>query len=282
MEIISEIRKRENIVVAEVAVSVKELYATADEVYLRKRENYKIFGFRKGRAPRRIIEERYGRNIFIKEAVQVAGRRAADAATDILGIRTIGRPGIKFGGRFGKKAVIFRIQYFLRPEVEISGYKGLKVDSAEAASESAEQKGWDLDDIIAAKLAGMVKAEIPQIVYERRVADMLREWMFRNREVGITLRDYCAYTNQTEAAFRESFRKPAEIQVKFRLALEEIAKLEGITVTVAEIHAYYQELAELHKMDVDSVRAACLPKHAEADVTVRKAFEWVKAHAEVS
>lgn len=280
MEIVSERRTQENVVVTEVKVSVKELDAAAQAAYLRRRGDFQIFGsrFRKGRATRRMLEERYGRHLFYREGVGMTGRRAAEAVAEHLEEKTFGRPGIRFCGKCGPREAFFRITYVLQPAAEIAGYKGLKVEAA-GESEAGDAQGvQDPEDLLAWKLAGMIKGDIPELAYEYRVAYMLREW---NRRTGtLSLQDYLAYTGQTEEAFRESFREPAKIQVKFRLALLKIAELEGITATVAEISAHYRELAKRYRTDVERVQTVIPPRRIEDHLVMLKAFDWVKAHAD--
>ncbi|MBP5605180.1 MAG: trigger factor, partial [Ruminiclostridium sp.] len=96
--------------------------------------------------------------------------------------------------------------------------------------------------------------EIPEAMTENRVNDMLREWEYRNRYAGVTIKDYLNYTGLTMEKFRETFKAPAATQVKLRLGLEKIAELENIEATDEELEKQYQELAEQHKQTVERVK----------------------------
>ncbi len=106
-----------------------------------------------------------------------------------------------------------------------------------------------MDNMLATRLAEMLEGEIPEAMYERRVADMLWEWEARNKG-NITLQDYLKYAGLTEEQFRESFREAAEIQVKLRLALEKIVELEKIEVTPEELEERYGDIADEQKIDI--------------------------------
>lgn len=149
----------------------------------------------------------------------------------------------------------------------------------DAAEESAESA---FDNAMAVRLVEMTEVDVPPIMYERRVADMLREWEYRNRNTGVTLSDFLKYTGQTAEEFRDSFKAPAEIQVKLRLALEEIARLEHIEVTEEEIEQYYRETSERNKMDIEKVKSIVAADDLTNDITVQKAFDFVKENAEIS
>ena len=73
-----------------------------------------------------------------------------------------------------------------------------------------------------------MKAEVPQVMYQRRIDEIVREWSARNR---ISVEDYLKYTGVTMDQFRANFTEVAKRQVDLRLALEKIAELENITVS---------------------------------------------------
>ncbi len=157
-------------------------------------------------------------------------------------------------------------------------------DSIKAKLEETAQKQADsmLDNTVSEKLAELVEGEIPEAMYEHRIADMLREWEYRNRYAGITLNDYLKYTGLTIDQFKENFRAPAEIQVKLRLALEKIAELENIEVTDAALEEQYQKLADEHKMDLERVKAIISAESLKADNASEKAFDLVKENADIT
>lgn len=86
----------------------------------------------------------------------------------------------------------------------------------------------------------------------------------------------------TAEQFRESFRGPAEIQVKLRLALEKIVALEGIEATEDELEQQYRELSRQQGMDIKDVKAAVPADSLRDDIKVQKAFDLVKEHAEIT
>ncbi len=162
----------------------------------------------------------------------------------------------------------------------IAEYKAdIKAKLEETVKKQADSA---LDNTISEKLAEILVAEVPEAMFEHRIADMLREWEYRNRYAGISLADYLKYTGLTIDQFKENFRAPAEIQVKLRLALEKIAELENIEVTDAALEEQYQKLADEHKMELDRVKAVISAESLTADIKAEKAFELVKESAEVT
>ena len=74
----------------------------------------------------------------------------------------------------------------------------------------------------------------------------------------------------------------AERQVKLRLALEEIAKLENIEVSDEEIDAEYNRIAENYKVDVENVKSQIASEDLAKDLKVQKAIDLVKENAVIT
>ena len=154
----------------------------------------------------------------------------------------------------------------------------LKKNLQERANERAD---GELDNTISEKLAELVEGEIPEAMTENRINDMLREWEYRNRYAGVTIKDYLQYTGLSMEKFRETFREPAATQVKLRLGLEKIAELENISISDEELEKHYEELAEQHKQTVERVKELIPAENLSLDIRVEKAFGLVKENADV-
>lgn len=134
------------------------------------------------------------------------------------------------------------------------------------------------DNAIMDEMIGKMKAEIPEVMYERRIDEIAREWVSRTR---IDIKDYLKYTGMNMAQFRANFREPAKRQVELRLALEKIAELENIAVSEEDINKEYADLAEQYNMDVEQVKAAIPVDTLTLDIKIEKALELVKDSAEI-
>ena len=76
------------------------------------------------------------------------------------------------------------------------------------------------------------------------------------------------------------FRPNAEKQVKLRFALEKIAELENVIVEESDIDEQYKKLAEAYKIeDVEKVKNAETTEYITKDLSLQKAYEFVKANA---
>lgn len=172
---------------------------------------------------------------------------------------------------------------FAKDVSEFDTLDELKNDIRSKLSEQAEQHAdnqveTDINNTLIEKLEG----DIPPVMYENRITDLIRDWEYRNRYQGITVKDFLQYTGQTMEQFREQFRDPATKQIKLRLALEKIAQLENIEATEEELDKHYNELAEEHKMDVEKVKTIISAENLGDDIKAEKAFAFVKENAEIA
>lgn len=155
----------------------------------------------------------------------------------------------------------------------------LKADIKEKLAERYKTEADDKCDAdILDKVIDNLKAEIPQVMYERRIDEIAREWSARSR---ISISDYLKYTGLTAEQFRANFREPAERQVKLRLALEKIAELENLEVSAEDIDKEYGKLAEEYNMEVENVKNAIPEKTLSSDLKIEKAIDFVKENASI-
>lgn len=134
------------------------------------------------------------------------------------------------------------------------------------------------DGDIMDKLIDSLQAEIPDVMFERRIDEIAREWSARSR---ISISDYLKYTGITAEQFRANFKEPATRQVKLRLALEKIANLENLEVTEEDVNNEFNKLAEEYKMEVENVKRAIPEETLRTDLKIEKAIDFVKDNANI-
>lgn len=150
----------------------------------------------------------------------------------------------------------------------------IKADLAERLEKESEN---DVEEQIINKLCELVQGEIPEVMYDNKVNDMLREFDMRLRQQGLDMNTYLQYMGASVDQIKESYKPQAETRVKLRLALEKIAEKEGFTdVTDEELETEYNKLAETYKMDVEKVKGAVAAEDLKKDIAVEKAMDFVK------
>ena len=131
-------------------------------------------------------------------------------------------------------------------------------------------------------LCEKVEGEIPEVMYENEAENCVRDYENRLRYQGMDLATFMKYTGQTIETLKTQFRPQAEKQVKTRLALEYIAKAEGLTATEEDVNTEYQKIADAYGIEVDKVKASIEAAAIEADVVVGKAVLLVRDNAVIT
>lgn len=404
----------------EIEISAEDFEAAIEKAYLKARKNIAMPGFRKGKAPRKLIEKEYGEQVFFEDAVNLLYAPVVNGAVEESGLELVTRPEVEVTEISKENGVKLKATCITKPEVEVKDYKGIEVEkvvnpvtdedinkqldalreknvTVETVDDRVAENGDDVvidfegfkDDVAfeggkaedftlslgsgqfipgfedqivghnageefdinvtfpeeyqVKELAGapavfkiklksiskkvmpeldddMVKdstefdtvdeykadvkkkleeanekhadseveakifdkvienmtAEIPQVMFDNRVNEMISELEQRLAPQGISLDLYMQYTGQTMDTVKKAYAEQAEKQVKLRLALEKIAKLENIEVTEEELKAEFDKLAEAYKLDVDQIKQFIHDDDLKKDIAVGKAVDLIK------
>jgi len=156
------VSKESNLVTFTMTFTAEEFDAATDKVFKKNRGKITVDGFRKGKAPRSIIEKRYGSGIFYEEAIDDLLNDNYSAALTELDVEPIARPDVDFGEEKleAGKGFTATIKVEVVPEVEVKDYKGI---AAERKIHTVTDK--DVDESIEA----MRRKNSRQIVAEDEV-----------------------------------------------------------------------------------------------------------------
>lgn len=422
MEIISQNNTATNTTAIEFAFSADEFENAIAAAYNKRKKNISVPGFRKGKAPRKVIEAQYGEGVFFEDAVNSLYNQNIAAVVEKSGLDVVDVENTEVVDVNKETGVKFKADLITKPVVEISDYKGLEVkkttknvDDAAVDAEiekvrnrnarstsvedraaqngdtavidfegfldgvafeggkgekfplelgsgsfipgfedqivgknigeefdvnvtfpehyqaenlagkpavfkcklhelngkelpdvddefvkdvsefdtlveykadiksklekaAADEASMNLDNALVDAVISKMTAEVPQVMYQRRIDDIVREWSARNR---IRVEDYLKYTGATMDQFRANFTEVAKRQVDLRLALEKIAELENIAVSDEDLEKEYADMAEQYKMDVEKVKAAVPAEAVKNDLRIEKALDLVRDSAKI-
>ena len=393
------------------------------QAYLKARKQININGFRKGKAPRKMIEQLYGDNVFFEDAVNLLVNTDVAPIVEETDYELIASPDIEVTSVNKNDGVSFKVTITTKPEVEISDYKGIEIEKAvktitdeevnnqiealrerngrlvtveDRAAENGdiavidfegfkdgvafeggkdtnyelalgsntfipgfeeqivgkktgeeftinvtfpenyqmeeiagqpcefkiklnEIKAKELPDLddefvkdatefetldeykadIKAKLEerasknaeveadnklyetliDKMTADIPEVMYESKIDEMVRDFEMRLSQQGLNMEMYLSYTNMDMASFRKTFEDQAQKQVKVRLALEKIAELENVEISDEKVEEEINKMAEQYNLTADKIKAIVSPKAIKADLKVAEASKIVKDSA---
>lgn len=404
----------------EIEISAEAFEEALQKAYLKAKNKISVPGFRKGKAPRKVIEKEYGENCFFEDAVNLLYPAAASEAVDEAKLELVAQPEIDVTSISKENGVTLKIKCTTKPEVTVKDYKGIEAeksvkeitdDDVNTEVDKIREKGTriiDVDDRAAQmgddvvidfegfkdgvafeggkaekftlslgsgqfipgfeeqvaghsigeefdinvtfpeeyqveelkgapvvfkiklheikakelpeldddfvkdtsefdtvdelkadirkkleeaaernaqnafegavfdKVIENMEAEVPEVMFERRVGEMIQDLQQRLAPQGISLEMYMQFTNQTIESLQKTYREQAEKQVKLRLALEKIAEVEGVEVTDDEAEAEFTKMSETYGMDVEKIKELVSAEDIKKDLAVGKAADIVK------
>ena len=113
-----------------IEVPVEEFEAAIEKAYQKNKNKINIPGFRKGKAPRKMIEKMYGAGIFYEDAANIVIPTAYSKAAAECGENIVSQPEIDVTQIESGKPFVFTAEVALKPEVTLGEYKGLEVEKA--------------------------------------------------------------------------------------------------------------------------------------------------------
>ena len=130
--------EEKNMVKLVIEASAEEFEAGLNAAYNKNKNKISVPGFRKGKAPRKMIEQLYGSQIFFEDAANEIIPDAYAAAAKESGLDIVSQPKVSIEQLEAGKPFIFAAEVAVRPEVELGEYKGVEVTKADAEVTDAD------------------------------------------------------------------------------------------------------------------------------------------------
>lgn len=160
--IVKNTAKEKNTVTFDVELEPAEFERHVNAAYLKNRSKIMIPGFRKGKAPRMVVEGMYGADVFYEDASTAAAPEAFAFAVEQEKLRPVGRPGVENVAYTPEKGAVLTFRTDVWPEVTLGQYKGLEAERAAVTVEDTE---------VDAEVERMRKQNARLVTVERAAAD---------------------------------------------------------------------------------------------------------------
>ena len=125
------LKKEKNIVTIEFTVTPDQFEEAVNKAYLKAKNSINVQGFRKGKAPRHIIEKKYGKSIFYDDALDFAVQEEYPKAVTELNLDVIDSPKVDIQKFETGEDIVVTAEVEVMPEVELGEYKGVEVEKVE-------------------------------------------------------------------------------------------------------------------------------------------------------
>ena len=111
-----------------IEVSAEEFDAAIEQAYQKDKKKISLPGFRKGKAPRKMIEKMYGKGVFYEDAANIVIPKAYSEAAKECGEEIVSQPEISVTQIGAGQPFIFTAEVALKPAVTLGDYKGVEVE----------------------------------------------------------------------------------------------------------------------------------------------------------
>ena len=180
-------------------------------------------------------------------------------------IRPVGAPSFKEAIRMGAE-VFHNLKKVLHKR---------NLSTAVGDEERTESAQRAFEDVLMAKVAEGIEADIPEEMVELQAERMMEQFKQQLASQGIPFDQYLKMTNTAEADFRKQAQGPAADQVKMDLAVEAIIKAEGLEASDEDVESEMKSVAEKYGMDLDTVKKYLRPEDVKEQVIREKVVKLV-------
>jgi len=204
-----------------------------------------IAGFRKGKAPKQMVEENVDKTKLYEETIKrLVPKAYTDAVTEHK-LSPIMMPQIELKQAEEGKDWIILAKTCARPTVTLKDYKKAVSDLKASKTQKIfvpgkdnpseeKPKGPSVDEVLDSLLTA-VEAKLPDILLEHEVTHQLSQLVDQTKNLGLTVEQYLSSTGKTADSIRADFRTQAVKNLTLEFALEAIADKEAVTVGDEEI-----------------------------------------------
>ena len=128
MELKNTEKQEHSVVALTIEITKAEFEAAKDKAFKKTGKNITVPGFRKGKAPRKMIEKLYGEGVFFEEAFNIIYPDAMEMAVEKSGIKPVGRADVDLGDPAEEGGLTIIAKVPVETEVELGEYKGIEVE----------------------------------------------------------------------------------------------------------------------------------------------------------
>lgn len=225
-------------IVLQISIPWEDVKRTRLQVISQMSENVILPGFRKGKAPKDLLEANLNPERVREETLKQLLPPSYIAVVKEHDLKPIINPKIHVDAIEEEKEWTFTAITCEMPEIDLGKYKE-SVKQVTAGSKiiipGQEKKEPSFEEILKALLSN-IKFKIPQVLLEQEVDRLLSQTLNEVKMLGLTLEQYLASTKKTPENLRAEYRKKAENDIALEFILQKIAEVEKITVSEPEVN----------------------------------------------
>lgn len=139
---------------------------------------------------------------------------------------------------------------FAKDVSEFETLEDLKKDIRKKLEERAAHRAkHETEDEVIKKVTELSEIDIPEVMIEKQIDSMIRDFEMQLMYQGLKLEGYLDYYNKSMEEFRDGLRDEATERVRKQLTLEKVSQVEGVTASEEELDKELEEMAKRYKME---------------------------------
>ncbi len=143
---------------------------------------------------------------------------------------------------------------FAQDVSEYETFDEYKAKEVEKLTKEKEKKARQKkEDAIIEKIIANAEMDVPEVMYDNRVNDLLAEYEQNMKMQGITLEAYCQFSGQTMDDLKKQIRPMAKNSVDAKLVIDQIVKEEGIEATDEDVQAEIKKYADQYGLEPEKI-----------------------------
>ncbi len=159
----------------------------------------------------------------------------------------------------------------------------LRADLLQKTKEQKEKSaGEQVENQLVDAAAELAKVEIPQVMIDRKMNEMIEDFDRQLQSQGLNLETYLHYTGNTPEEFQKTFEPRAVQQVRATLTLEKIAELEKLEAADEEVEAEYKRTADAYHMEADRLKDLISRGSVVSQLRLNKAIDLLVQSAQIT
>lgn len=243
-------REKDGTIKLTITIPSSEVVKTQNEVIEVMIQNATLPGFRKGKAPRKLVEEKLDKASIQEEVLKkLLPKFYVDAVSEnklkpiinpkihvdkLEDLSTLSDPELAEGE---SKGWTFTALTCETPIIELGSYKEnvKKVNTKSKIIVPGKEPEKPKSEEIIKALLDSINCQIPKILIDQEADRLLSQLLDEVKRLGLNLDQYLASTGKTPESVRKDYEQKAENDIKFEFALQQIADKENITVDQKEV-----------------------------------------------
>ena len=125
MSVVSDVKTDVNMREVSFSISAEDLESACERVFQRQKKNIAVKGFRKGKAPRKMVEKLYGEGVFFEDAVNDLVPAQLQEIVKDLDLNLVDRPSVELVSVSKEDGAVCKATFITKPEVTVGEYKGI-------------------------------------------------------------------------------------------------------------------------------------------------------------